>query len=99
MYRGWFIGDFEPSVLRTEDFEVGVVKHKKGEEWKAHLHKRSTEYNLLLDGEMTIQKTKIKAGDIFIIEKKEIADPVFEKDCRVLVVRVPSLPKDKYETI
>ena len=97
MHRGWFIGDFEPSVLKTKDFEVGVLEHKKGEYWKAHLHKESTEYNLLLEGKMTIQKTRIEAGDIFIIEKGEVADPVFQEDCKVLVIKTPSSPKDKYE--
>ena len=30
--RGWIIGDFEPSVLRTKDFEVAVFTHKKVEQ-------------------------------------------------------------------
>ena len=35
MWRGWFIGDFEPSVLKTKEFEVGVLTHKKGEKQQA----------------------------------------------------------------
>ena len=37
-HRGWIIGDFQPSVLRTPDFEVGVMYHPKGEIWPAHTH-------------------------------------------------------------
>jgi len=48
MDGGWFIGDFEPSVLRTSDFEVCYKEHKKGEDWPRHYHKEATEYNLLL---------------------------------------------------
>ena len=45
MWRGWFIGDFEPSVLKTNEFEVGVLTHKKGEKWPKHYHNIATEYN------------------------------------------------------
>ena len=95
MVRGWFIGDFEPSVLRTKDFEVGVLEHKKGEHWPAHYHEFSNEYNLLLKGKMTIQETELVQGDIFVIEKNEIANPFFLEDCTVLVVKTPSIPGDK----
>ena len=97
MKRGWLIGDFEPSILQTKDFEVGILTHKMGEFWSAHLHKESEEYNLLLDGKMEINGVLIEPGTIFIIEKNEISKPEFLEDCRVLVVKVPSLPGDKYE--
>lgn len=99
MTRGWFIGDFEPSVLRTCNFEVGVLTHKKDEVWPKHYHALSTEYNLLLEGSMTVQGEKIYPGDIFIFEPMEIADPVFHEDCRVLCVKVPSRPGDKHEPV
>jgi len=95
--RGWFIGDFEPTVLRTKDFEVGVLTHLKGEIWPAHYHKDSVEYNVLVKGCMVIQGKKINSGDMFIFEKGEIADPVFLEDCTVVCVKVPSIPTDKYE--
>jgi len=97
VHRGWFIGDFEPSVLKTKDFEVGVLEHKKGEDWPAHIHEHCTEYNVLLKGKMSIQKKEINVGDIFIIEKNEIADPVFHEDCTVVVVKTPSVRGDKKE--
>ena len=46
--RGWFIGNFEPSLLKTPHFEVGVLNHKKGEYWAPHYHKESIEYNVCL---------------------------------------------------
>ena len=99
MTRGWFIGDFEPSILRTKDFEVGVLTHKKGEVWPKHYHALSTEYNLLIEGRMTVQGTQINPGDIFIFEPMEIADPVFHEDCKVLCVKVPSVIGDKHEPV
>ena len=96
-HRGWFIGDFEPSALRTKDFEVGILGHKKGEDWPAHIHEHCTEYNVLLQGKMTIQNQELNAGDIFVIEKNEVADPIFHEDCKVVVIKTPSIPQDKIE--
>jgi len=98
-YRGWFIGNFEPSLIKTENFEVGLLTHKKGEQWPKHYHIVSTEYNLLVFGSMIIRETRIEPGEIFILEPYEIADPEFLEDCVVLCVKVPSLPGDKYEPI
>lgn len=96
MVRGWFIGDFEPSVLRTKDFEVGILSHKKGEIWAAHYHKIATEYNILISGKMYIQGTYIEPGTIFILEPNEIGDPIFLEDCTVVTVKTPSVIGDKY---
>ncbi len=94
---GWFIGNFEPALLKTKDFEVSYKFHFKGEVWPKHFHKIATEYNCLIFGSMMIQDVKLNAGDVFVIEPKEIADPVFLEDCHLIVVKVPSIPEDKYE--
>ena len=97
--RGWFIGDFEPSVHKTPLFEVGVLTHKKGEKWSAHFHKKAREINLLLEGRMLMHGIELIAGQIFILEPWEVADPVFLEDCKVLVVKSPSIKGDKYEVV
>ena len=96
MHRGWFIGDFEPSVLRTKDFEVAVLHHPAGEQWPAHYHKLGTEYNVLIEGHMNVCGQDLNPGDIFIIEPGEVADPIFHKDCTIVCVKTPSDPKDEY---
>lgn len=95
--RGWFIGDFKPTVLRTEDFEVGVLTHKKDEKWPAHYHKQSIEYNVLVSGKMIVQGKELNSGDVFVFDKGEIADPVFVEECTIVCVKVPSIPSDKFE--
>ncbi len=95
MWRGWFIGDFEPSVLNTKDFEVGVLLHPKGEKWPAHYHPVGTEYNVLLEGKMNVCDKDLVAGDIFVIQPEEVADPIFYEDCKILCVKVPGDCKDK----
>lgn len=93
--RGWFVGNFEPTVLKTEQFEVGILTHKKGEEPPCHYH-TATEINYVISGKMVMNKQLLVEGDIFIMEPYEIADPEFLTDCVILVVKTPSLPGDKY---
>jgi hypothetical protein len=95
--RGWFIGDFTPSIFRTPNFEVGVLHHHKDELWPAHYQKVATEFNVLLSGSLSINNEIILPGEIFIIEPLEIAVPIFHEDCKVLCIKVPSLPNDKFE--
>ena len=97
MIAGWFIGDFEPSLLRTKDFEVGFKFHKEGEKWPIHVHKIATEYNFLISGTMRIQGRLLTDGDLFIIPANEISDPEFLTNCQVITIKVPSVIGDKYE--
>lgn len=94
---GWFIGNFEPSAAKTAGFEVCYKQHCKGEAWPRHYHAVATEYNCLVAGKMIMQNTELNPGDIFVLEPGEMADPEFLEDCHLIVVKIPSLPNDKYE--
>jgi len=96
MLRGWFIGDFVPSVLRTTEFDVGVLTHTKDEYWAPHHHKLATEINVLLSGSMTVNNIQIHVGDIFVINPNESSTPRFLEDCKVLCIKTPSVIGDKY---
>lgn len=94
---GWFVGDFEPSIWRTKDFEVGYKHHMAGEAWPIHYHEHADELTLLLEGTMTLQGKTLQGPLIFTLDRGEIADPVFVTDCKVFVVKAPSIPGDKIE--
>ena len=96
---GWFVGNFEPSVFLTKDFEVCYVKHTRGEKWPVHYHKVAMEINYMIRGVMRICGKTVTQGDIFIIEPFEVADPVFLTDCEVMVIKTPSVKNDKYEVL
>lgn len=93
--NGWFIGNFDPSVLKTKEFEVGIMQHKKGEIWPCHYH-TGLEINYVVSGHLMIQKKVLQTGDIFILEPYEVADPEFLTDCTVVVIKTPSVPGDKF---
>lgn len=46
MTKGWFIGNFEHSLLKTNAVEVALKKYKKGDYEKAHYHKIATSSRL-----------------------------------------------------
>lgn len=99
MRGGWFVGNFEPTAFKTEKFEVGYKLHKKGELWSKHYHRKATEINCLIKGRMRLNRAEFKSGDIFVIEPGEIAEPEFLQNCQLIIIKVPSLQKDKYEVV
>lgn len=96
MKGGWFVGDFLPTAYNTKDFEVCYKFHEKNSKWDTHYHKLSIEITFLIRGQMTLQNKTLKTGDIFVMYPYEVANPVFLEDCELMVVKVPSVPGDKY---
>lgn len=99
MKGGWFVGDFEPSSHKTRDFEVCYKVHNKGDIWPIHYHKVAYEINYLIRGKMIVSGKELLAGQIFVFEPGEVADPKFLTDCELIVVKTPSIVGDKYEVI
>ena len=97
MKNGWFIGDFAPSVLKTNKFEVGYHTHKKNDETQNHYHKESTEINVIVRGKMIVNKKELKKGDIFVFEPYVVSEAEFLEDTELIVVRDSSKPNDKYK--
>lgn len=95
MKDGWFLGDFDPSVFKTDLFEVCYKKHEKGEKWDTHYHEKCTEINLLVKGRMLINETHIEAGQIFVIEPYFVSNPTFLEDCELVIIKTPSVIGDK----
>ena len=93
--RGWFIGDFEPSILRTKTWEMALLKHSKNEKWDFHYHAQADEVNVLLSGRMMLNGHEIRSRNMFTIPKKQIACPLFLEDCMILCIKTPSVIGDK----
>ena len=90
MKGGWFVGNFEPSSYKTENFEVSYKLHPKGQIWDVHYHTDVTEINYVIKGKMVLQNTELKTGDIFTLKPFEIADPEFLEDTEIICVKTPS---------
>ena len=96
MKGGWFVGNFNPSILKTDKFEVGLHKHKKGDDTHNHYHKESTEINVIIKGKMIVNGKELSTGDIFVFEPYVVSEAEFLADTGLIVVRNSSNPSDKY---
>jgi quercetin dioxygenase-like cupin family protein len=94
---GWFVGNFEPSLYKTEDVEVCVKKYKKGDYDGLHHHKIATEITCILEGEVEMKGKKYKKGDIITISPLESTDFKALTNAMNVVVKIPGATNDKYE--
>ena len=52
MKGGWFVGNFEPSLYKTNDVEAAVKSYKAGTYENSHYHKIATEITVIISGEV-----------------------------------------------
>ena len=96
MVKGWFVGNFEPSVFQTKDVEVGVKRYKAGDYEESHYHKIATEITVVVSGQVEMNGKEYTAGDIIVIEPFEATDFKAISDTVSTVVKIPGASNDKY---
>jgi hypothetical protein len=94
--RGWIIGNFQPSLYKTKDFEVGIKEYKSGDYEKSHYHKLSKEFTVIISGKVRMNNIEYTKGDIVIINESERTDFECIEDCITVVIRNKSIKNDKY---
>lgn len=95
-FRGWVVGDFEPSIFKSKEIEVAVQEYKAGHIEPNHYHKIATEITIMVLGEAMFNNEHIFEGEGVVINPGE--SNVFRAvtDCKTLVIKSPSLPNDKF---
>ncbi len=96
MNKGWFVGNFTPTVLSTNQVEVAIKRYKAGEYEPAHYHKIATEITVITDGEVRMNDIVYRAGAILVIEPNTTTDFLALTDVTTTVVKYPSVNGDKY---
>lgn len=96
MVKGWFVGNFTPTLYKTNDVEVAVKYYKSGEYENHHFHKIATEITVITAGEVKMKGVTYKAGDIIVIEPNEATDFLAVTDVITTVVKIPGANNDKY---
>lgn len=96
MTRGWFIGNFEPTLYRTNDVEVAVKSYHAGEKEEPHYHKIATEFTAIISGRVRINGVEYQQGDILIIEPGDVTEFEALTDTVHAVVKLPGANNDKY---
>lgn len=93
--RGWFIGDFHPT-LHNADFEVGIKEYKAGDKEAKHYHKEAEEFTVIISGKVSMNKNIYTKGDIIKILTYEDTDFECIEDAVTVVVKTKSVEGDKY---
>lgn len=96
MVKGWFIGNFEPSLLKTNDVEVAVKKYAKGDKEEKHFHKIATEYTVILNGRVKMFDQEFADGDIIVVEPGDVTAFECISATSTVVVKIPGANNDKY---
>lgn len=96
MTKGWFIGDFNPTVYKTNDVEVATKYYKAGEYEESHYHKISTEITVIVSGTVRMNDIEYVAGDIIVMEPNDATDFCAITDAVNVVVKLPRANNDKY---
>ncbi len=97
MHKGWLIGDFEPSMIRTTDFEFAVQHYRAGDVEAFHYHKIATELTVIVTGTVEMSSKRFYAGDAILLEPGEGVDFKAITDVTTAVIKIPSVKDDKYE--
>ena len=96
MKRGWYIGDFEPSLLKTKDFEASVKVYRAGDYGESHHHKIATEYTVVISGRIRMFDREFTGGDILVVEPGDISSLEALEDSGLSVIKIPCAHDDKY---
>ena len=95
-FKGWLVGNFEPSLFKTNDFEVAVKSYKKGDYDPTHYHKVATEITIITKGTVVMNLEVYNEGDIIVIEPGDASDFRATNDVTTTVIKFPCVEGDKY---
>ena len=96
MFKGWVVGNFEPSLFKTDDFEVAVKEYEAGDYEEKHYHKVATEITIIGKGKVEMNGVEYNSGDIITIEPGEATDFKVIKDTITTVIKFPCVKDDKF---
>jgi mannose-6-phosphate isomerase-like protein (cupin superfamily) len=94
--KGWFVGNFSPTLLSTDEVEVAVKRYRAGEGEATHFHKVATELTLVVSGRVRMSGEEFGPDDIIKIEPGHATDFMPLTDATTVVVKVPCVSGDKY---
>ena len=96
MIKGWFVGDFAPTAVRSEHCEVAIKHYTAGDHESAHYHAVATELTAIVSGRVRMLGREWQAGDILTIEPGEATAFTALTDAVTVVVKLPSVKDDKH---
>ncbi len=96
MIKGWFVGNFEPTVFKTADVEVGIKHYQSGNYEESHHHKIATEITVVQKGIVEMNGIQYNDGAIIKLSPGVSTDFKAITDVTTIVVKIPGTNDDKY---
>lgn len=93
---GWVVGDFEPTLHKTNDVEVSVKYIPKDTIGDGHYHKLGDEFTIILEGQAEDNGRIYNKGDIILLKKMQRNYTKFLQDSMILSIKTISQKGDKY---
>jgi len=94
--KGWFVGNFNPTLIPSDDVEVAVKYYKAGDHDAKHHHKVGTEITAIVSGRVKMSGEEFTAGDVIKISPGQSTDFTALTDATTVVVKMPCVTGDKY---
>ena len=97
--NGWIIGNFSPSILRNENFEIAIKRYHPGDTEVRHYQRIATEVTFVVSGKIRMNDEIIEENQIIeLLSLEEFDFEALEKSV-VVCIKYPSIPNDKIISI
>ncbi len=96
MVKGWFVGDFSPTLHKTSEVEVAIKHYRSGEIEEWHVHRIATEITAVVSGRVRMGGRELGPGAMIRLEPGEGTDFVALEDSVTVAVKLPCVAGDKY---
>ena len=95
---GWIVGNFNPSLFKNENMEVGIKRFKAGDTELSHYQLTAHEITVVITGKIRLGNETFVEDDVIEVSPLEIADFESLTDSILVCIKHPSLPSDKVVT-
>jgi len=95
MKAGWFIGNFQPNIYESKDFEVTIRHYLKGETEPRHYQRIATEITVIVLGRARMGDQILNPNEVLTVFPTEVLDFEALEDCTIVAIKFPSIPSDK----
>lgn len=94
--RGWFVGHFTPTLIKTHDVEVAIKRYPTVYFEPAHHHRIATEITAIVSGRVRMLDRTFGPGDLVKLDPGTSTSFTCLDDAVTVVVKHPGAPHDKY---
>lgn len=94
---GWFVGDFDPAIIKSKHVEVAIKRYGKWHREPSHVHKIADEITVIIEGTVLMKGHIYGQGQAVLVKAGEATDFFTLTDVVTCVIKSPSVIGDKYQ--